>query len=126
MQLRLIPSRASVWTLAAIGLASAIALVMGTPLASVTRVAEILATLLFAYALIDVFWSALAWRRAPLQWQRQLPAAFAIGVPRTLAGTLVNNGELGWRVALFDRVDPSFDVEGLPQTLAVPAKAPFV
>jgi len=123
MQLRLIPSRASVWTLAAIGLASAIALVMGTPLASVTRVAEILATLLFAYALIDVVWSALAWRRTPLQWQRQLPAAFAIGVPRTLAGTLVNDGELGWRVALFDRVDASFDVEGLPQTLAVPAKA---
>ena len=123
MQLRLIPSRASVWTIAAIGLACAIALVLGVPLPSVTRVAEILAALLLAYALIDVVWSALAWRRAPLQWQRQLPAAFAIGVPRTLAGTLVNDGELGWRVALFDRVDASFDVEGLPQMLAVPAKA---
>ena len=123
MLLPLIPSRASVWTIAVTALACAIALVMGVPLASVTRAAEILAALLFAYALIDVVWSALAWRRAPLLWQRQLPAAFAIGVPRTLAGTLVNDGELGWRVALFDRVDASFDVEGLPQTLAVPAKA---
>ena len=68
-------------------------------------------------------WSAWAWRRAPLQWQRQLPAAFAIGVQRTLTGTLVNEGTTSWRVALFDRVDDSFDVEGLPQTLRVPAQA---
>lgn len=123
MRLRLIPSRASVWTLAAAAMACAIALVLGAPRAGVVQIAATGAVLLFGVAFVDVIWSALVWRRAPLQWQRQLPAAFAIGVPRTLTGSLVNDGPLGWRVALFDQIDPSFDVDGLPQSLTVPAKA---
>ncbi|MEP7295471.1 MAG: DUF58 domain-containing protein, partial [Burkholderiales bacterium] len=123
MRLRVIPSRASVWTLAALALACAIALVMRVPLAEVARLAGIVAALLLGVALIDIGWSAWRWRQVPLQWQRQLPAAFAIGVPRTLSGTLVNDGPQRWRVALFDQVDASFDFEGLPQTLSVPAHA---
>ncbi len=123
MRLRLIPSRVSVCTLAVFALACAVALVMRTPLAGVVRVASLVAAALLGTALIDVAWSAFAWRRSPLQWRRQLPAAFAIGVQRTLTGTLVNEGSTGWRVALFDQVDASFDVEGLPQTLSVPAQA---
>lgn len=120
---RLIPSRASVWTLAALALGCAIALVAGAARADVVRIATTVSGALFGLALCDIVWSLLALRRTPLQWQRQLPAAFAIGVPRTLAGTLVNDGPHGWRVALFDQVDASFDVEGLPQTLTVPAHA---
>ena len=124
--MKFMPSRASVWTLAAFGLACAIALVARAPLAAVTRVAAIGAAALLLIALVDIVWSVLAWRRAPLQWQRQLPAAFAIGVPRTLSGTLVNDGPLRWRVALFDQVDASFEVEGLPRTLDVAAAAQTV
>ena len=119
MHLRLIPTRASVWTFVALALACAVALVMRVPLTNVARVAGGITALLVVIALIDVGWSTWAWQRAPLQWQRQLPAAFALGVQRTLTGTLVNEGDRRWRVALFDQVDASFDVEGLPQTLTV-------
>ena len=91
--------------------------------ARVARVAGIAAALLLGLALIDIGWSFWRWRQSPLQWQRQLPAAFAIGVPRTLSGTLVNEGLRRWRVALFDQVDASFDFEGLPHTLSVPPNA---
>jgi len=123
MRLRLIPSRASIYTLAALALACAVALVMGTPLATVQHDAGLAALALLAIALIDLIWSAIAWRRAPLQWQRQLPAAFAIGVQRTLTGTLVNEGTTNWRVALFDQVDASIDVVGMPHTLHAAAQA---
>lgn len=123
MRLRLIPSRAGVYTLAALALACAVALVMGSPLATVAGFARVGAGALFALALLDLAWSAIAWWRAPLRWQRQLPAAFAIGVQRTLTGTLVNDGMTNWRVDVFDRVDASFDVEGLPQTVSAAAQA---
>jgi len=123
LRLRLIPSKASAWSLAALAVACAVALVWRVPLAEVARVAGAVAGALFGVALLDIGWSAWRWRQSPLQWQRQLPAAFAIGVPRTLSGTLVNEGLQNWRVALFDQVDASFDVDGLPHTLSVPAQA---
>ena len=123
MRLRLIPSRASIYTLALLALVCAVALVARAPLPAVARFASNAAAALFAIALLDLAWSAIAWRRAPLQWQRELPAAFAIGVPRTLTGTLINEGGTNWRVEVFDQVDASFDVDGLPQTLAAAARA---
>jgi len=122
MRLNILPSRASVWVLAALGLACAIALVARAPLAWMTTGVKMVALALLVIAVADVAWSLIAWKRAPLQWQRRLPAAFAIGVPRNLAGVLVNEGGRAWRVALFDHVDASFEVEGMPQSLNVPAK----
>ena len=55
-----------------------------------------------------------AWAAAPLRWQRRLPPALAVGARRAIEGDLVNAGSRRWRVALFDHVDASFDVEGLP------------
>ena len=123
MRLNILPSRASVWALAALALACAVALVARVPLASMVTGVSALAASLLVVAIVDVAWSIAAWKRAPLQWQRRLPAAFAIGVPRVLTGTLVNEGTRRWRVALFDHVDPSLDFDGLPQTLTMPAQA---
>ncbi|MEP7101594.1 MAG: DUF58 domain-containing protein, partial [Burkholderiales bacterium] len=123
MRLNILPSRASVWALAALALACAIALVARVPLAAMVTGVSVLAALMLAVAIVDVAWSFVAWKRAPLQWQRRLPAAFAIGVPRTLTGALVNEGTRAWHVALFDHVDASLDFDGLPQRLRVPAKA---
>jgi uncharacterized protein (DUF58 family) len=123
MRLRLIPSRASVYLLAALALACAVALVLRVPLVDVERHAARAAVALAGWVLIDLVWSAWSWKRAPLQWQRQLPAAFAIGVTRSLTGTLVNEGSTNWRVALFDGVDASFDVQGMPHALLAAAKA---
>lgn len=123
MRLSILPSRASVWALTALALGCAIALVAGVPLAAMARGVSRLALVLLGVAALDVSWSLIAWRRAPLQWQRRLPAAFAIGVPHALTGALVNEGARRWRVALFDHVDPSLAFEGLPRTLTVPARA---
>ena len=123
MRLSILPSRASVWALAALALGCAIALVAGVPLAAMARGVSMLALVLLGVAVLDVAWSLFAWKRAPLQWQRRLPAAFAIGVPHALTGSLVNEGERRWRVSLFDHVDPSLAFEGLPRTLAVPARS---
>ena len=123
MRLNILPSRASVWALAALALACAIALIARMPLATMVTVLSVLALAMLTVAIIDVAWSFNAWKRAPLQWQPRLPAAFAIGVPRTLTGSLVNEGTRAWRVALFDHVDPSLDFDGLPQLLRVPAQA---
>jgi uncharacterized protein (DUF58 family) len=123
MRLSLLPSRASVWALAALALVCAIALVAGVPLAAMARGVTLLALVLLGIAVLDVAWSLIAWKRAPLQWQRRLPAAFAIGVPHVLTGSLVNDGARRWHVALFDHVDPSLAFEGLPRTLAVPARS---
>ena len=72
------------------------------------------ALLLAIAAAIDLWASRRAWRAAPLRWQRQLPPALAVGVRRVVEGSLVNEGTRAWRVALFDHIDPSFEVDGLP------------
>jgi uncharacterized protein (DUF58 family) len=123
MRLNFLPSRVSVWTLAGLSVACAVALVAGAPLRATAQAAAGLALCLLLFALADLAWSQAAWRRAPLRWQRRLPAAFAIGVPRSLGGTLINEGDQAWRVALFDRVDPSIDFDGLPRALRVPPRA---
>ena len=75
------------------------------------------------WALADLAISIAAWRRAPLAWRRELPAALAIGVPHTVRGGLVNEGGTAWRVELFDRVDPTFAFEGLPRQVLAAAHA---
>ena len=123
MRLALIPTRTSVWALVALAVACAVALVAGVPLALAAAAVSVLAAVLLIAAAVDVALTQQAWRAAPLQWQRKLPAAFALGVPRTLTATLVNDGTQRWHVALFDHVDPGFEFEGLPQAHAVPAAA---
>ena len=63
---------------------------------------------------IDLWRSLLAWRAHPLQWQRRLPDALALGVSRTIDATLVNDGPQRWRVSLFDHADPDLDPQGVP------------
>jgi uncharacterized protein (DUF58 family) len=124
MTLKLIPSRASIWLITGLALACAVCLVFSwVPLGSAVLVMTSLMACLTLLAAADVLWSLRAWRRAPLQWQRRLPAAFALGVTRAISGVLINEGAQRWRVALFDHVDPSLGFEGLPQKLVVPPKA---
>jgi uncharacterized protein (DUF58 family) len=123
VRMPLVPTRGAVFVLAGIALAAVLALVLGEPLASVAWGAAVLVSAGLAYAVVDLLVSLAAWRRAPLQWQRRLPAALALGVPRTLLCGLVNEGPHDWKLALFDHVDPDLDIEGLPLTLLVPGKA---
>ncbi|HUG23121.1 DUF58 domain-containing protein [Piscinibacter sp.] len=123
MRLPVIPSRAAIRAVAGLALLAVAALAAGVPLAIVGGVAAAAMAAGFAWAIVDLRRSAQAWNAAPLHWHRQLPAAFAIGVPCTLTGTLVNDGHSAWRVELFDHVDPLFDFQGLPRSVQAPAQS---
>ncbi|HEX6706753.1 MAG TPA: DUF58 domain-containing protein [Albitalea sp.] len=110
----LIPSRASIWVLVVLAIAAAIALALQVPPVTVGHAALGAAAVVLVWAVIDLVRSMRAWRRSPLRWQRRLPAALALGVPRTVACSLVNDSPHDWRVELFDHVDPRLDFEGLP------------
>lgn len=123
MQSKWIPSRASVLVLAALALGCAVALLAGVAQALVGQVAGALVGLGATWAVLDACYSWRAWRRAPVQIERRLPNAFALGVQRVLTLTLVNDSPRTWRLAVFDEVDAKFAFHGLPQSHRVPANA---
>ena len=118
---QIIPSRNTVLALAAAATVCAIALAVGAPLANVALAAAAALGLGVAWVAVDMWRTLDAWRRHPLHTVRALPDALALGVPRALQLTLVNDGPLAWGVDLFDEVDARLDFEGLPQHLQLPA-----
>lgn len=121
MRAEFLPSRASVVVAAGLAVACSVALLAGAPLGVVAPIAAVLAALGLAAAVLDLARSRRAWNAAPLRFERRLPPALAVGVRRTLEAALVNDGTLGWRLALFDHVDAGFEVHGLPIEVEVPA-----
>jgi uncharacterized protein (DUF58 family) len=118
---QIIPSRASVLVLACAALACAIALVLGVPLGQVVQSSGVALGIGMAWVVADLWLTVRAWQQAPLRTQRALPDALALGVPRVLQLTLVNDGPHTWSLTLFDEVDPRLGFEGLPQQVRVPA-----
>lgn len=118
---QIIPSRASVLVLAMSAVACAAALMAGVPLARVALASGVALAFGLTWVTVDVWRSLRAWKQAPLRTERALPDALALGVPRVLPLTLVNDGPVAWALTLFDEVDPLLDFDGLPQTLQVPA-----
>jgi uncharacterized protein (DUF58 family) len=114
MTLPILPTRTGVAAVALLAFAAGAALATGVAVSTVAVASAIAALLCVLVAVVDVRASRRAWDAAPLGWQRRLPPALAVGVRRTIEGDLVNAGSRRWRVALFDHVDPSFDVDGLP------------
>ena len=123
MRFQLIPSRGTLWTVAAAAVATVVALVIQVPTATVWRYTLGAVIVGILWALIDIGRTIVAWRRAPLVWKRRMPAALALGVSHNLACALVNEGPNDWHVEMFDHVDPTVDFEGLPIKVLVPAEA---
>jgi uncharacterized protein (DUF58 family) len=117
----IIPSRRTVQVLAAAAVLCAGALAAGVPLALVVQASVVAVAAGVLWGAIDLWRTLSAWRRHPLRTQRALPDALALGVPRVLQLTLVNDGPVSWALDLFDEVDPRLDFSGLPQRLHVPA-----
>lgn len=123
MRQRPIPSRALVYALTALATGTALALLLGQPLERVAPIACSLLALGLVVAAADLALSRRAWQAAPLRIERELPGAFALGMPVTLSLALVNEGSRAWHVRVFDEVGPHFSFEGLPQSITVPAGA---
>jgi len=126
MRVTFLPSRATVIAVASMATACALALLAGAPLDRVTRIAGLLVAVGLIAAASDLVFSRRAWVAAPLRYERRLPPALAVGAKRVLEAVLVNEGSASWNVALFDHVDPRFEVEGLPVEVDVPAAATTV
>jgi uncharacterized protein (DUF58 family) len=126
MALPILPTRTSIGAVVVLALASAAALAAHVEFATVARASALALGICVLGALLDLWLSQRAWQAAPLVWQRRLPPALAVGVRRPIEGTLVNEGKRRWRVALFDHIDPSFDIVGLPAAGVVPAEASLV
>ncbi len=119
MRLPILPTAATINALAIGAAGTAAALFAGAQLdivAGVCALALALGAIVVGY---DIRASSRAWRAAPLQWKRALPAALAVGVARDLVGELVNDSANAWRVVLFDSVDESLVFEGLPCAVRV-------
>jgi uncharacterized protein (DUF58 family) len=70
----------------------------------------------------DLMLSLAAWRRSPLTMRRQLPHAFAIGVPVTVQVALDNQGDRRLAGLFQEYADASLDMRGLPMAFAVGAR----
>jgi uncharacterized protein (DUF58 family) len=120
---RPLPSRRSVQALTLLTTTSGIALLLEAPLPWVATAAVVLLLMGLAWLLRDVVISHRAWRIAPLQVQRKLPHALALGVPTVVRIEVENSGEQPCLAELFDEVDPSFTFTGLPQHITIPARS---
>jgi uncharacterized protein (DUF58 family) len=121
--MKLLPSPTAIYTLLATAAAALAALLLRVPAADVG--AMVLAVLAFGllWAVIDFWLTRRAWHAEPLRWTRTLPDAFALGVQRTIDGTLANAGTRHWRIAFFDHADPDLDPQGLPVSADLRANA---
>jgi uncharacterized protein (DUF58 family) len=120
MLLPFLPTRAGIVSLAGLAAAAAAALLFGVPLALVDIATGMAAAMWLGVAIADVAITRRAWLAAPLRWRRELPPALAVGVERALGGSLVNEGERDWQVSLYEHVDATFEVSGLPATTLAP------
>jgi uncharacterized protein (DUF58 family) len=117
MRLRFIPG---VGLLAALGVGFAlvvIALIAGVSLPLAQLIAGIWCALLFALAAIDRQLTLRAWLQAAPEMTRELPAAFALGVPSPVRLELRIAGDIRWQAELHDHADPTLLVRGMPRPL---------
>jgi uncharacterized protein (DUF58 family) len=118
--MRVAPSPRLLWLLVAIGAAALVALLAGVArdVVAAYAAAGVLASV--AAAAADFEWSRRSWWRSNVRCVRRLPAAFAIGVERSVPVVLEQDGGSEWRCEIFDHVDPSVVARGLPLVLVLP------
>jgi uncharacterized protein (DUF58 family) len=114
-----VPSRRAAWICAGLALATLGARAAGAPLPALAAAAGAAAALLLAATAVDLWRARRAWQRQPLQLNRRLPAALALGVPREVVLELDNPGPRAWQLDLHDHPDGRLGHEGLPLTLKI-------
>jgi uncharacterized protein (DUF58 family) len=98
---------------APIDAASVIAIpTVSAPVVEVVTLA--IGVLLFALCVLDLLLSIRDWRRAPLEIRRQLPHAFAIGVPVTVQVSIDNHGDTRRLGQFQEYADPTLLMPQLP------------
>ena len=119
----MLPSQRLVATVAAVGvLCTALAFTAMT-MPQVALLAGGIGMALLALTGVDIVLSLTRWRRAPLELQRQLPRAFAVGRTVTLRLTLANPGASTYRGRLFELSDPTLRMPDMPLRFNIPPRS---
>jgi len=119
----MLPSQRLVATVAAVGALCTALAFSGMTMPQVALLAGAIGMALLALTGVDVVLSMRRWHRAPLELQRQLPRAFAVGRTVTLRLTLANPGASKYRGRLFELSDPSMRMPGMPLRFNIPPQA---
>jgi uncharacterized protein (DUF58 family) len=116
---RIIPSRRLIAIVIGCVVAVTAALVAGVDAGRMAWIsAAITAGLLIALS-SDAMLSRREWRASTPELTRQLPAAFAIGVPQHVTLSITVTGSRQWLCSLYDHAAPSLRTEGLPATIGL-------
>ncbi len=118
--MRVVPSKTTLWALAAGAACVLLALTLGIQLATAAVVAFVWALALLVMASIDFAVTRQAWTRASPRLSRRLPDALAIGVQSDIKLVIETEGPTEWRCELFDYVDPTLLTHGLPISVVLP------
>jgi uncharacterized protein (DUF58 family) len=109
-----LPSRSLILILIGGGVLLAMLSGIDTPHSTIVQAAVAIGLVLIALLAIDIYLSLSEWKRTPLTLKRQLPRAFAVGAPVTVALSLENSGGRHHRGRLFDMADASMHMPGMP------------
>ena len=121
MWLQLVPTRTAIVLLLAGAVGALVALLFGMPIVPAGLAAGLWLLALLLTMAVDIVISRRAWHGSSIRLTRQLPAAFAVGAPSSVALMLDAAAGRSWRCRLFDGCDPVFESRGLPLELALPA-----
>jgi uncharacterized protein (DUF58 family) len=119
----LLPTRAAVLALAALAVASGVALMAGAALDQVAPACGMAVLAGLIWTAFDIARARRMAREDALRIERRAPSAFALGVASRVRLVIFNESSRAWRVRVFDEADPSLAVEGMPQDVDVPPNA---
>jgi uncharacterized protein (DUF58 family) len=119
MVLRLVPGRPLIGLLAALAAAALVALLLAVPIAIVSVYTLIAASVVVVLAGVDGVLTRRAWRAANPKLVRGLPAAFAIGVSKSVTLSFAVEGSRAFRCEIYDHADPSLTTDGLPAAVVL-------
>ena len=120
MNVPLRPSPFSLRLLAAGVLSVLLMLIAGVTVSIAGWIAWTMSVMLALAMGADAVISRRAWRASTPRMTRRLPAAFAIGVNRSVRLVFDNPGPLRWSCHLYDHVDATLQASGLPLTVQMP------
>jgi len=118
----LIPGKRLLLALVAGAGIALILLVTGVVVRDVALLSGAWLLLLTGLAGTDYVLSRRAWRQAGVRLVRRMPPAFALGARRSVALIFEIEGPYSWHARVYDHVDPTFSLDGLPATLDLPAQ----
>jgi uncharacterized protein (DUF58 family) len=116
---RPVPARTSLAALSVLGGGALVALLTRVELGTVAGMTIAAASALVLASLADYLLSTRAWHQSAPVMHRELPAAFAIGVKRTIHLRIEAEGVARWHCGLYDYADATLVTEGMPGDLVI-------